>query len=397
MHTQTVALKKKKGNVWAIGLAMFAMFFGAGNIVFPLALGQFAQDKNFYGIVGMMFTAVFIPLAGLLAMLFFEGDYNAFFRRIGKIPGFLVTLMILGLIGPFAGIPRCITISYSTLSTFGLDQLPGFNLATFSVFSCLLIFFFTYRPSKILPLLGYVLTPLLLVTLAVILLKGALVMPAVLPSSHTGWQTFVHGFMGGYNMMDLLASFFFSSVVLLCLKRPGEQLNLKENRPLLYVAISGCLIAATLLTLVYVSFSYLSAGYSAVLEGVPKHELLGTLAYLHLGPYAGLIAGTAVAFACLTTEIALAAILAEFLRKTLCKEKISYPLSLLIILGLSFFVSTLKFDGISAFLGPILELCYPALIVLTLLNLAHKIFNFKPVKTIVYGTFALTVILYFSL
>ncbi len=388
-------VERKSSGIWSIGLAMFAMFFGAGNIVFPLAVGLFTQDKNFYGILGMTITAVLVPLAGLLAMMLFEGDYNAFFRRIGKLPGFLVTLCILGLIGPFGGIPRCMTISYSTLSTFGLEHLPGMGLTAFSLVSCVLIFLFSFRPNKIISLLGLVLTPLLLVSLATIAVKGMLAMPGAEISPHTRWETFSHGLLGGYNTMDLLASFFFSSVILLCLKKGKQKVSLSENSAQLKTAIFGSLVAAFLLTLVYVSFSYVAAGCGTLLHGVAGPEILGKLAYLNLGPMAGLFAGAVVAFACLTTEIALAAILADFLRKTLLKEKISYELSLVIILVLSCIVSTLRFEGISTFLVPILQVCYPALIVLTLCNIAHKLYGLKTVKPYVYGTFALSLIGYF--
>lgn len=388
----------KKTSVWSIGLAMFAMFFGAGNIVFPLAVGQLTQDKNFYGVMGMLITAVIVPLTGLLAMILYEGDYAAFFKRIGRLPGFILTLMILGLIGPFAGIPRCITISFSTLNTFGLSHVPGFSLTSFSLLSCALIFLFTFRPNKMIPLLGYVLTPLLLFALALIAIKGLYSMPGAESSTISAGATFLQGLLAGYNTMDLLACFFFSSVVLLCLRGGKERdttMPIQENRAMLRVAVFGSIIAAVLLSLVYVSFSYLAAGSSASLANVPKGELLGTLAFTHLGPYAGLVAGTAVAFACLTTEIALTAILAEFVRKSLFKDKIRYEWALLLILGLSFLVSTLHFDGISKFLGPVLEMCYPALIVLTVLNIAYKLFNFKPVKAFVYATFLISVVSYF--
>lgn len=390
-----IPAEKKSSGIWSIGLAMFAMFFGAGNIVFPLAVGLFSQDKNVFGVLGMTITAVLVPLAGLLAMMLYEGDYNAFFRRIGKLPGFIVTLMILGLIGPFGGIPRCITISYSTLNAFGLEHIPGMNLAVFSLLSCLLIFFFTFRPNKIVSLLGYVLTPLLLLSLFLVAVIGLWKMPGAQISTHTGFETFTHGLVGGYNTMDLLASFFFSSVVLLCVKKGNDKQLLADNKQLLNTAIFGSLVAAFLLTLVYVSFSFLAAGCSSELQGLAGHEILGKLAYLHLGPSAGLVAGTVVAFACLTTEIALAAILAQFLRKTLCKEKISYEWSLVIILAISAIVSTLRFEGISTFLVPILQVCYPALIVLTLCNIAHKLYGLKIVKSLVYGTFALSLLGYF--
>lgn len=381
-------LARSRSTIWSTGLAMFSMFFGAGNIVFPLALGQFTQDKNFYGISGLILTAVCVPLLGLMAMMLYDGNYSSFFRRIGKVPGFLVTLLILGLIGPFGGIPRCITISHSTIEAFHFEMLSWVNLPLFSGISCVLIFLFTFRPGKVLALLGYVLTPVLLLSLALIVAKGLWIMPSAHSSAHTPWQTFSQGMLSGYNTMDLLAAFFFSSVVLLCLQKNGTG----EKKSMLSTAVAGSLIAAVLLSLVYIAFSFLAAGYSSSLHGIAHDQLLGTLAYQLLGPQAGLIASVAVCFACFTTEIALTAVFAEFLHRTLLKEKISYGMALGITLLLSFFVSTLHFEGISAFLVPVLQFCYPALIVLTVLNILHKLYDFKPVKPFFYGTIAATLL-----
>lgn len=387
----TLESSQQRASIWSTGLAMFAMFFGAGNIVFPLALGQLTQNKNFFGISGLIITAVLVPLMGLLAMLLFNGDYGAFFRRIGKVPGFLVAVMILGLIGPFGGIPRCITISFSTLNAFGLEGIKGVNLTTFSLVSCIVIYLFTFKPSRLLTLLGYVLTPILLASLGFIAVKGFLQMPHPAASSFTGWSAFSHGVLEGYNTMDLLAAFFFSSVVLLCLRK-GKQTG-ADNQRIIGVACIGSLIAAVLLTGVYLCFSQLAAGFSSDLANVQNHQMLGALAYQILGPYAGLVASVAVAFACLTTEIALTVVFAEFLHKTLFKEKFSYAVSLLITLILSFLISTLHFEGISTFLVPILQVCYPALIVLCILNILHKVYGIQSVKRIFYGTVLLSLVL----
>jgi len=390
----------QKSTIISCGLAMFAMFFGAGNIVFPLALGQVAQDKNLYAIMGMILTAVLVPLVGLLAMLLYEGDYASFFKRVGRVPGFLLAAIILALIGPFGGIPRCIAISYATLSSCGLESFVSFNLPLFSLVSCAVIFLFTMKQNQILNLLGYVLTPILLLSLGAIALKGTFLMPHAVESLATRSQSFFEGLVGGYNTMDLLAAFFFSSVVLLCLKQGAQKNNESgqlDKRSLITIATAGSLIAAVLLALVYVSFSFLAAGYSQTLDGVEPQQLLGSLAFELLGPYAGLVAGVAVAFACLTTEIALTAIFAEFLHKTLTRGRLSYPLSLVATLLVAFVVSTLHFQGISAFLGPILQICYPALIALTLLNLLNKIYDFKPVKRIFYFVVATSALYYIFL
>ena len=116
----------------AIGLAMFSMFFGAGNIVFPLALGQYAGDQNFYGMLGLLLTAAFMPIAGVIAMILFDGNYRAFFGRLGRIPGFILALITISLLGPLGSTPRCIALSYTTLHNAFLDMSPSL----FSGLSC---------------------------------------------------------------------------------------------------------------------------------------------------------------------------------------------------------------------------------------------------------------------
>lgn len=344
--------------------------------------------------MGLIITAVFVPLTGLLAMLLFEGDYSVFFRRIGKIPGFLVAVSILGLIGPLGGIPRCVTISFSTIDAFHIPALRWLNLLAFSALSCVLLFLFTYKPRRILSLLGYVLTPLLLLSLAFIVGKGLWGMSTLEISSHTGWEAFSRGLLDGYNTLDLLAAFFFSSIVLLCLKKNYGEKSVGEKKSMLTVAMSGSILAAVLLTLVYICFTYLAAGHSAHLHAVASDQLLGTLACTILGSQAGLVASALVCFACFTTEIALTAIFAGFLQKTLLKEKISYATALILTLSAAFLVSSLHFSGISAFLVPIVQVCYPALIVLSLLNILYKLYGFKPVKTFFYGTIGLSLLVY---
>lgn len=381
----------KKSLILSTGLAIFAMFFGAGNIVFPLALGKFAQDKNVFAIMGLILTAVFVPLIGLLSMLLFKGNYHTFFKRIGNLPGFIIILVILAVIGPFGGIPRCITISYSTLNAFGVEGGKGVSLFSFSLFSCAIIFLFAFRPNHLLKLLGYVLTPVLLLSLLVIVVSGLWDMPLAESSSLSSASAFAHGFLEGYNTMDLLAAFFFSSVVLLCLQRglQVDQVDLHQRRFFL-ISMRASLIAAALLALVYICFSWLAAGYSGALQDVPNHKMLGFLAFKLLGPYAGLMASVSVTFACLTTEIALTAIFAQFLQENLFKKKISYSVSLGLTLGTSLLISTLHFDGITAFLGPFLQICYPALIVLSVLNILYKLYGFTPVKRLFYSTIGIT-------
>lgn len=381
-----------KSNTLATGLAMFSMFFGAGNVVFPLALGQYAQDQNIFAILGLLLTAVGVPFLGLVAMTLFDGNYRLFFGRLGKTPGFLIALVIMGLIGPFGALPRCIALAFSTIKLY----LPDVSLIPFSLVSCALIYFFTVRKNNIIDVLGYILTPFLLFSLCFIIVKGFWEATTLPVTSHQPTEIFLKGLQEGYQTMDLLGAFFFCSVVLACLKRgtePSEHEHVNYKKMIIQTLKASC-IGASLLALIYVGFSYVAAFNSETLADISKDLILATLSHQILGPYAGIIASIAVALACLTTAIALAAVFAEYLHLDVSQEKFSYHTSLIITLVISFVISTLDFTGIIAFLAPILEVCYPGLIVLSLVNIAYKLFHFKPIRVPVFGAFALSFLHY---
>jgi branched-chain amino acid:cation transporter, LIVCS family len=373
------------------GLAMFAMFFGAGNVVFPLALGQYAQDKNFYAILGLIFSAIAVPFAGLIAMILFNGDHRAFFGRIGKVPGFIVALLIMCLIGPFGAIPRCIALSYSTMMMF----TPEIPLTIFSLISCILVIAFTIKPSSLLDVLGLVLTPFLLLTLVIIIIKGLFTAGAAPHNPESAATIMLHGLKEGYHTMDLLGAFFFSTVVISCLKKDLHPTAKEDYRKITILSLQASAIGAFLLGAIYIGFSYVSAYHSISLEGVAKDQLLGNLALSMLGPYAGIVTSAAVALACLTTAIALATVFAEYLSKDILQEKVSYPICLIMTMIMTYFISILNFQVIVATLAPILGLLYPALIVLSVLNLAHKLYNFQPIKVPVFATFCFSLIQFF--
>lgn len=379
--------KRENLSILPIGFAIFAMFFGAGNVVFPLVLGLHTLNLSAWGVVGLMLTAVLVPITGLFAMLLFDGDYESFFKRVGGRAGFLIIFSILALIGPFAGIPRCIVISYSTFQSAGIAMGGSWGLALFSLLNTLLLFLFAWRPQKIVDLIGTILTPILLLSLAVVIIKGLWALPALPVSELTRWSSFSLGFQEGYHTLDLLAAFFFSSVVLIGLK---ERTNSKKKQ--MKATLAGGAIAAALLSLVYISFCVLAAGYGPQLVGVAGHQLLGALAHQILGPYAGVVVGSLVFFACFTTEIALITIFARFLETLLPTKYSGYTTALVLTSIVTFAMSNLDFTGITYFLGPIVQLIYPALILLTFVNIAYKLSGFKPVKRLFYPALVATLL-----
>lgn len=363
----------KKIDYCAAGFAIFAMFFGAGNIIFPLTLGHLALNKTPIAILGFTVTAIVMPFLGFLAMVAFQGQIIKFFSNLGKVPGFLLATTVIALLGPFGSAPRCLTLAYSTLSM----SFPGIPLIIFSGISCLLIYLFIFKKNSLLMVLGYFLSPLKIGLLLLILTKGFLDSPinppqtCAIPNS----DLLLHSLKEGYNTMDLLAAFFFAPLVLTSLisKTNNDEKSLKK-----FIYISSFIGACTLF-LVYVGFSWISYSHSADLLGIPPEKLLAALSIKILGPNAGIIVSLTVnagiivsltvAVDCLTTAVALIAAFAGFVHKEIFQEKVNYKLVVLGSLTLTFFVTTLEFQGIASFLSPILEVGYPILIGLTFYNL----------------------------
>ena len=351
---------------YAAGLAIFSMFFGAGNIIFPLALGFHSLDKFPYSLAAFLLTAVAMPFIGLFAMFFYQGQVKSFFGRLGKIPGFCLACIIIALLGPFGSAPRCLALAYSTLSM----SLPNLSLVLFSAIACVLIFLFVFKRTKLLSLMGYILSPFKVTLLVVIVCMGFFDAPAssAVCMDVSGMNHFLYGLKEGYNTMDLLAAVFLCSchIDLSYAKRGGTERDFRR-----FLLKASC-IGAVLLAAVYIGFCYTSYLYAPELIGIPNDKLLAAIAIKILGPKAGLVVGLTVAVSCLTTAIALIAAFTHFVHKEIFSEKISYLPIILASLVLTFFVTTLEFQGIAKLLSPILEIFYPILIALTFYNLFQR-------------------------
>ena len=351
----------KTMDCYTAGLTIFAMFFGAGNIFLPLALSQHALDKTPWALSGFLITAVAMPIAGLLAMFVYRGQIRLFFARLGKIPGLCIACLTIALLGPFGAAPRCIALAHSTMST----SIPGVPLILFSGIACVLIFCFVYRKNRLLKLIGYVLAPFKVTLLIWIIVKGLIEAPesALISADPSKVFYFWHGLKEGYQTMDLLAAFFFAPIIISSLARPEGDKHLSR------FVLKASAIGAFLLAAIYIGFCYLAYVHAPELKGVSNDRLLGVIAIKVLGPHAGLIVSLTVTVACLTTTIALIAAFAGFVQREVLREKVGHVPILIVSLLMTFAVTTLEFQGIANFLGPILKICYPVLIVLTFYNL----------------------------
>jgi len=177
---------------------MFAMLFGAGNVVFPLILGRDSGHQLFFGLLGFCITAVLVPLLGLFAIMLNHGDYKCLLAPLGKVPAFLVITICMILLGPLALTPRCVTISYAAIKSY----LPAIPIWAFSSGCAVLIFLCTIKNSFIIDLLGKFLGPLKITLLFSIIVKGIFAPAAMMPVTLTKMEGFRLGLFSGYGTSD---------------------------------------------------------------------------------------------------------------------------------------------------------------------------------------------------
>jgi LIVCS family branched-chain amino acid:cation transporter len=380
----------QKLKLFSVGLAIFAMLFGAGNVVFPLCLGRDMGNMVTFALGGFVITAVLVPLIGLVSAMLFEGDYKKFLGMTGRIPGALVAFICMVLIGPFGATPRCVTLSYAAIRW----HLPQVSLFVFSLIAAVIIFACTLRKNSVVDLLGKFLGPIKLTLLLSIIAIGIFspASPAVVDFS--SWSSFLQGLKEGYWTMDLLGTIFFSGLIIAGIKRQlGKENPNVSAHEVAMIGLKAGIIGASLLGIVYTGFCVVAAMYGAQVFDVAKDQLLSALAVIILGPKAGILANATVAVACLTTAIALTAVFAEYVSKELFGGKLAYAHALLITVMMTFAMANLGFSGIARVIEPMVVLCYPALIALSLANAAHKIFGFRFVKAVTFVTFAVTLAL----
>lgn len=348
-----------------LGFALFSMFFGSGNLIFPLFLGQFAQANWFVAFLGFFLTAVCLPLLGVIAMVLYEGRYRKFFNLIGSPWGFLLTLALLLVWIPLGSAPRCISLSFASLGTYlPVGSSPWIYGALYSIGTAIIVL----QPRRMLSLLGKYLTPAFLVCLAAIFIAGMYNAPeAIAANDQDATALLFTSLKEGYNTMDLIAAFFFSASIIGILEKQGG--NLKSHLKLTFQA---GFVSAIVLAIVYAGLLYTSAVYSQELQGMSKELMLAHLAKITLGPQLGIIAAIAIFLACFTTSVALISVFADFLTESVFRSKSWYPLSLGITLVSAYLMSITRLEGITAVTAPVLQVSYPLLLVVILYGIAKR-------------------------
>lgn len=371
--------------IWLAGIAIFSMFFGAGNVIFPLKVGLLAGDQIPYAMGGLLLTAIGGPILGLVGATLYKGNCLDFFCRPGKIIGISLIAICLFLLGPFAVIPRCFIVAHASLN--GICDITLFQ---FSILFGMISLLCSLRQSLILPLLGRFFSPILIVSLLCIIVVGIATGSPLAGEGLTSGAAFATGLEEGFNTMDLIAAIFFSSSIwsLLLIKMKED-----NERKIAKTAIYSGLIGGFLLGVIYIGLGLAAAGHAAALSEVPPENLMSTLAHLTLGPAWGNIASLAILIACFTTVVSLAQAIGRLLCTEFFPNTFRYTDSLIGITVISIIFANLGFAAICSLIHPAISICYPAIIMLTIFNLVHKIYGTQMIKRPVYGTLVSSTVL----
>ena len=373
MTTKKLTLRQK---ILVAG-TLFGMFFGAGNLIFPVHLGQMAGQNALPAIIGFIITAVGIPILGVAAIGVTHSDgLQTLSGKVGKGYGIFFTCLLYLTIGPLFAIPRCATVSFTTGITplLGADSPERLYLLLFSAVFFAFVLFFSLRPGKITVWIGKIINPLFLFFFAVLMLAALLApgaaVSAVEPVEAYRSDAFFPALIEGYGTMDAIAGLAFGIVVIDVIRRMGVD----NDDTIAEDVLSSGLLTGALMALIYVVSIVVGAQSRGLFElsengGIALTQIAGH----YLGGVGLFILAFTITFACLKTSIGLVTACAETFSK-MTNGKISYRSWAILFTVFSFAVSNIGLSAIIEYSIPMLMLIYPPAIVLILLAFLGKFF-----------------------
>lgn len=354
-------MDKRKNDAFILGAALFSMFFGAGNLIFPPFLGLLAGQKWNWSMLGFFITGIGLPLLGIIASAKAGGDVDKLGRRVSPLFSKFLGVTVVLAIGPLLAIPR----TGATAFEIGvLPNMPTANPVIFAIIYFGITLMLVIKPNSVIDKIGKILTPALLLLLSLIIIKG-IFDPMGLPVPEDLAKPFSDGFISGYQTMDALASILFGGIITTSLIQRGYS----EEKSQMNMTKKAGIIAVAGLTLVYGGLGYLGAtGGSLFSKDITKVDLIMNIANNSLQRYGEIGLGIVVALACLTTTIGLTATVGQYF-SSITKGKLKYEVVVIITTLFSAFMSIRGVESIIVFSEPILVFMYPVVIVMILLTI----------------------------
>ena len=359
-----------------VGFALFSMFFGAGNLIFPPSLGNKLGDQYLLGIIGFVLTGVGLPLLAILACSKGNGTFEGITNKIGHKFTLILTTVLFIAIGPLLAIPR------TAATTFEISILPLFP--TWSPIIVMAVYFlinlfFVLRRSSIIDTLGKFLTPALIVILTIVIVKG--IMDPIGEMVPTGATNILStSLLEGYQTMDALAALLFAGVITSSIVEKGY-----KGTEVKSVLLKASAIAVIGLAFVYGGLTFIGAHtVNLVDSGISNTSLLVFIANKILGTFGLVLIGAAIGLACLTTSIGLLTAGSTFFEKV-TNGKVSYKVNAIVISLISYVIACQGVDKIVKLSVPILNVLYPVAITIIVVTMLNKfITNIVAIRLAVY-------------
>lgn len=375
----------------SISVMLFGMFFGAGNLIFPVYMGQMAGKNFLPATIGFIISGVALPILGVVALgrSRCEGLHELS-SRVGKGYGTFFTCLLYLTIGPFFSIPRCASTSFSA-GVAGL--FPGVDLTMLTFIFTLIFFglalFIALRPGEILTYIGKILTPAFLIALG-ILIVVSFVTPmgdanAIAPIGDYANSALTTGILEGYNTMDALASLAFGIVVVHVIR----DLGVKESDNIAGNTMKAGVISGLIMAVIYALIIVMGArSLGAVKIGTNGSEALNAISNHYFGQYGTIILVVIVTLACFKTATGLIISCAKAF-VAMFPKSFSYKVWAIIFTAISFVISNFGLNAIIKWSVPVLMFLYPLAITLILLSVFGKAFNYSKTVYVWTTVFAL--------
>lgn len=363
----------KKIDTVLIGLMLFSMFFGAGNLIFPPFLGLQSGTSFWAAMIGFIVTGVGLPFAVLFAISLVKGGVQAIGDRVHPVFSTSFMVIIYLCIGPFLAIPRNANVAYEMgIKPFLSETAHSpISLILFTLVFFALVYFVSLNPEKMEKYMSRWITPVLLISMVILCVVGFVKLDDGFQAPSTAYSSgaFSKGFIEGYNTMDALAALAFGIVILTSIQKRG----VSDRKQLTNYMIKASLIAGGLLSLVYISLGVIGARMAQVGSYENGTDILSSAATLLLGQGGKTLLGIIFTLACFTTVVGLTTACGQYFSNLM--SKVSYKTVVRSVTLVGLILSNLGLNQILKISVPFLVTAYPLTIVLIALTFFHRYFK----------------------
>ena len=356
--------RKKIIDIIICGFALFAIFFGAGNLIFPPYLGVISGNNWGIANIAFLLSDPLLPILGVIVTALLGGQATDLGKRVSKHFSIIIGAISIILIGPLFAVPRT---GATTHEIFVQSFVPTAPQWITSLIFFGLTLYIAIHSHTVIDAIGKYLTPILLFILLLVFI-AAVVQPNAGFQTTTSAGLFSQSFKEGYQTMDALGAALMAGVVISDLTRRGYTEKKEQHQMMFGVGI----VSFILLALVYSSLTYAGATVSTVYDSTVQRPalLIGLIEQL-LGSFGKVAMGIAVSFACLTTSVGLITTCGHYF-STLTNGKLEYKKIVVVSVVLSFLLSLLGVDALLQLAVPVLSAIYPMVIALIFLSIFDR-------------------------